>query len=227
VSRILFRPLPVWTDPVSTPTGHQFKAGWSDTVEILKREVDTLNGARPGWTTDAEIVLQVDSDERNMRRDGGIRADARVNSRGVVVSFTSKHGPLRYACDTFEASWWGQMPSWQANVRAIALGLEALRKIDRYGIAGRGEQYTGWAQLGTGMPPIRTVTRMTADEAVDVIGRWRHHPTEFLNDAIRRNLNGVVDQLYKRAAKVLHPDAGGDADEFKRVVMARNLLVNL
>lgn len=222
MSRILFRPLPAWTDPVSEPIGHQFKAAWSDTVELLRREVDMLNGR---WD-DVEIVLQVDADERGMRRDGGIRADAKVASRGVVVSFMSKHGPLRYACDTFESHWYGQMPSWQTNVRAVALGLEALRKVSRYGIGQRGEAYAGWSQIGTGML-AGSVDRMTADEAVDVLGRWRHTPIEFLNDSIRRNVNGVVDVLYRRAAKVLHPDAGGDGDEFKRLAMARNLLVNL
>lgn len=223
MSHIVYRPLPAWTDPVSTPAGHQFKAGWTDTVDILRREVDMIQA---GWD-DVPIVLQVDADERAMRRDGGIRADAKVRTRGVVVSFDSKHGPLRYACDTFESQWYGQMPSWQANVRAVALGLEALRKVSRYGIAGRGEQYTGWAQIGTGMPPISAVDRMTAGEAVGIVGRWRHHPTEFLDDSIRRNVSGCVDTLYKRGAKVLHPDAGGDADDFKRLVLARNLLVNL
>jgi hypothetical protein len=33
---------------------------------------------------------------------------------------------------------------WQHNVRSIALGLEALRAVDRYGISRRGEQYAGY-----------------------------------------------------------------------------------
>ncbi len=33
---------------------------------------------------------------------------------------------------------------WQHNVRSIALGLEALRAVDRYGISRRGEQYAGF-----------------------------------------------------------------------------------
>jgi hypothetical protein len=34
--------------------------------------------------------------------------------------------------------------TWQDNLRAVALGLEALRRVERYGIAQRGEQYAGW-----------------------------------------------------------------------------------
>lgn len=33
---------------------------------------------------------------------------------------------------------------WQHNVRSIALGLGALRAVDRYGISRRGEQYSGF-----------------------------------------------------------------------------------
>jgi hypothetical protein len=40
--------------------------------------------------------------------------------------------------------------TWQDNLRAIALGLEALRKVDRYGITKNSEQYTGWKQLEAG-----------------------------------------------------------------------------
>ena len=40
---------------------------------------------------------------------------------------------------------------WQHNLRSIALGLEALRAVDRYGISRRGEQYAGFrAALTTG-----------------------------------------------------------------------------
>lgn len=42
---------------------------------------------------------------------------------------------------------------WQHNIRSIALGLEALRAVDRYGISRRGEQYAGFrAALTPGEP---------------------------------------------------------------------------
>lgn len=34
---------------------------------------------------------------------------------------------------------------WKHNVRSIALGLESLRAVDRYGITKRGQQYAGFA----------------------------------------------------------------------------------
>lgn len=50
---------------------------------------------------------------------------------------------LVYATDVCER--------WQHNVRSIALGLQALRAVDRYGISRRGQQYAGFAgYLATG-----------------------------------------------------------------------------
>lgn len=43
-----------------------------------------------------------------------------------------------------------QFPTWQDNLRAIALGLDALRRVQRYGIVKEDEQYTGWKQLTGG-----------------------------------------------------------------------------
>src|SRR5690606_5164123 len=87
--------------------------------------------------------------EDDIRLDGLPRANARPGHQGVVLAFDSKYGPLKYATDTFDR--------WQDNLRAIALGLESLRRVDRYGITKRGEQYTGWRQLpagGESEPPM-------------------------------------------------------------------------
>lgn len=51
------------------------------------------------------------------------------------------HGRLAYATDMFD--------SWQDNVRAIALSLEALRAVERWGVS-KGRQYTGFALLTAG-----------------------------------------------------------------------------
>lgn len=47
-----------------------------------------------------------------------------------------------YATDVFT--------DWRDNVRAIAKGLEALRAVDRWGVAKRGQQYAGFALLTAG-----------------------------------------------------------------------------
>lgn len=51
----------------------------------------------------------------------------------------SQESAYQFAVDTYT--------TWQDNLRAIALGLEALRKVERYGITRGTEQYTGWKML--------------------------------------------------------------------------------
>lgn len=129
----------------------QFGTAWPETERLLLAEVRHLSGR--------DLVVEVDVREGDIRNDGRIRAAARPETPGVRVAFESRHGPLVYATDRFN--------HWQDNVRAVALGLEALRKVDRYGITERGEQYAGWKALpaGRAMP----ASHMTTTEAHSVI----------------------------------------------------------
>ena len=147
-----FRPLPVWPHkPTSPRTEAQFKRRtgtnysreripFGETMELLEREVWMLNGD--------EIVIGVGLAEYDIRQDGQPRANARAMSHpGVEISFNSQHGRLNYATDEFT--------TWQDNVRAVALALEALRKVERYGVSKRGQQYAGFALLAAG-PSLET-----------------------------------------------------------------------
>lgn len=154
----------------------QFTAGWTATMELLQRELEKLRAS--------EVVIELAVTEGDIRNDGWPRAGARPSHPGVIVSFDSTHGPLRYGTDAF--------PRWQENLRAIALGLEALRKVERYGIGRRGEQYQGWRQLGTG--------------AISSIARGR----ELIDK------HGSV----KAALIATHPDHGGDEEDFKAIQAA-------
>jgi HNH endonuclease len=156
------RPLLTWPGKFTDPRKpNPFRASWSNTVELLDGELTNL-GADP--TT---VALQLAVTEGECRLDGQIRSGAKVAHPGVILSFTTRrYGPLSYPCDTFEARWSQDGPGWKINVRAIALGLEALRKVARYGIAGRGEQYTGWAALP---PGDLATTSEPADGHVDAI----------------------------------------------------------
>lgn len=169
-----YRPLPNWPFP-ATPWDQRrsrwtFKASWSDTLDKLEYEIGRLDGS--------SVVFGIGLEERDIRKDGLPRADARpARHPGVEISFDSRHGRLTYSTDSYEL--------WQHNVRAIALGLEYLRGLDRYGITRRGEQYAGWAQLTAGGPdPER--------------GR-----------ALVEAAGGITMALRKH-----HPDAGGDARDF-------------
>jgi hypothetical protein len=178
---VTFRPLerPVPGGRLSSP----FKARWPSTVNLLAKELRAHGGRR--------IVMEIDFREQDLRLDGLPRADHRARTPGIVLSFEATQVPgrpqLRYEVGTYS--------DWQDNVRAIALGLEALRAVDRYGVTKRGEQYAGWKQLssGGGGP--------SAERGRELI---REHGGEI------------------QALKATHPDHGGDPLEFAAVQAARN-----
>lgn len=197
--RYEIRPLEFWTDPETKPRQPSpFSAPWSTTLDLLGRETSQL-GARL-------VVIQLDVTEGDIRRDGMVLAGAKVGHPGVVVSFESRFGPLRYAADTYSGT--SRYPAWQSNVRAVALSLEALRAVDRWGASKRGEQYRGWKAL----PATTGVTFPSADEAL----RWM------------REMDGGAPAdartTYRRLARKMHPDAGGTTDDWDRLDAAKLLL---
>lgn len=208
---LTFRPIKVWpegwrerTSRPSTP----FRSNHRDTLGLLGRELAHL-GTR-------EATLQVDASERDCRLDGQLRADAKVRHPGVILTIeTREHGTQVYATDRFEG--WGGHPGWQANLRAIALGLEALRKVERYGIAERGQQYAGYREIGSG--GIELGAAMTLDEAAALL--MPEDPSWLLEVGTRDDIAGQ----YRWLAMTHHPDAGGDPELFRRITEARDLLV--
>jgi len=184
-----FRPYTTWPhgDTKGRRSRYSFKASWSSTMDLLERELRLL-GAR-------DLVIGAALREEDIRIDGLPRANARVPWHpGVEISFDvpAFHGPgwqrLVYATDAYE--------SWEHNVRAIALGLEALRAVDRYGITRRGEQYAGFRQIEAAsavLEPSRERGRALIDEYGDV----------------------------RKALIATHPDNGGDPVDFQSVTMAR------
>lgn len=191
-------PLGPWTRPTTkdrAPSG-RFKASWTDTLDLLARETEKL-GCRTA------IAVRVNVQTGDIRRDGMLRANARVGFPGVAVSFESRFGPLTYATDAYD--------HWQANVRAIALSLEALRAVDRYGVSKSGEQYAGWRA-------IESSTSAGFNSRADALKFLR-----ILVEDIAGQL--PTPELLRRAAKHAHPDQnGGDRSRWDRVDQARRLL---
>lgn len=171
---------------------------YRQTLELLKKELRQINASK--------VVIQIDLPESKIRHDGLLYSNARPDFQGVILSFESKHGHLRYLTDSFD--------DWQQNLRAIALGLEALRKVDRYGITSSGEQYTGWKSLPAGEGEVYDVHTAAAFIA-------KHSGYKPL-DIITKE--GVRVCAYREAARKLHPDKGGDQALFNKLQKAKELL---
>jgi hypothetical protein len=179
------RPITTWPGEPRTDAQRvrsPFDSSYSDTLVLLDRELRMLRAT--------VTVVQLAVNEGQLRRDGKLYANTRPDHPGVILSFDTKQGHFRYTADRFT--------HWQDNLRAIALGLEALRKIERYGIGSGTEQYTGFLQL-----EVQTLTHAEAVAFLDEHGG-----------------------TYRNAARKLHPDnpETGDPGLFNRLQDVRRVL---
>lgn len=206
MSEPLYRvaPLPAKWPGTPTPT-HARKPGpfgenWGGTLKILALELRKFNAR--------DVVLHMDVKLEDLRIDGMVRADARPGP-AIILAFRAGADRMSFPCDRF--NW------WQTNLRAIALVLEALRKVDRYGVQA-GRQYEGFKALPPGGRNGQAPA-MTTEEAATVLEEHSGLPAITIeNDA----------QTFRVAARlaraVTHPDKGGDTGVFQRVEAAIHVL---
>lgn len=164
--------------------GSQFDSSWPRTLSDLEREVNHLRGRK--------VVLELACSADDIRKDGMLRASARLRHPGVRISFDSVHGRLSYTCDTYEAYPYSQ--SWQHNVRAVVKTLESLRAVERHG-ATQGAQYAGFKAIeaaGDGM---------TRAEAIEILADLHGIPVEHFNTD-----TAVLRSSWGRARRKSHPD---------------------
>ncbi len=88
-----------------------------------------------------------------------------------------------------------------------SLSLEALRKVDRYGVTRNNEQYTGWTQL----PPARSSVDSDLVKELEWLAM-------LVGQRISKfeNRDAIVKAI-RKGEQITHPDAGGNPEYFKRV----------
>lgn len=172
-----------WTGPARRRAS-QFRAGWDDTLRRLSDETGRLDAGL--------VVIEIDIAEGRLTRNRQSIAQGWAPAgSGVRVRFESKHGEQNYAT--------GEFWNWRDNVRAVALSLEALRAVDRFGVS-HGQQYVGFR------PAI------TAGDAVEFA-----NPKDAITwlAATAKDLKveaGAPGDLYRRLSRLVHPDDAGHAD---------------
>lgn len=163
------------------------------TLKDLNRELEQLKAK------DAEMLVAIPAGSGNWRIDGKPRANVTPDHPGVILSFEIPNvGRVSYPCDKYTR--------WEDNLRAIVLALEALRLVDRHGVARQGDQYRGYLAIEATATPAGF---STADAAL----KW---------------LAGVADvsplgeprSILRLAQRAAHPDSGGDSTTFQRVSLA-------
>ncbi len=176
----------------------QFRSTYAATLDLLEDELRHL-GAK-------EIVIQAPFLLDQIRNDGWPKSSASPYDVAVVLSFETKSGVLAFPCDRFT--------SFADNVRAIALSLQALRAVDRYGVTRRAEQYSGWKQLPPPSDqPFANKTEAAAFLSAQVYG----DPGKAARILTDREFR---EAAYRSAASRMHPDSPGGSHDLFVVLQA-------
>lgn len=138
-------------------------------LDRLERHLDLLGAT--------DIVM---STNVRLRVSGMVHGDGRPENGdpGVAVYFFHKKRPLVLACD-----------KWQTvadNIAAIAQHVDAIRRMDRYGVGKLEQALAGYTRLLSGRRAWFDVLQVKADSS------WE-----------------VIESNYRRLAKDRHPDRGG------------------
>jgi hypothetical protein len=187
----IFRPLDQWAGQrTKDRRDAKFKANWLQTLDLLEYELGKLHASH--------VVIQIEDPEthKRMRNDGSITLPDKYwpTKPGVIINFESPKGNISMPCDRYR--------HWRDNLRAIALSLEALRAVDRYGVTRGNEQYKGWAQL-----EAPSSAGMARESALQTIASILQAPRDavdanqaaFIREArIRYHPDGVTDEQAKK-----------------------------
>lgn len=159
---IVYGPLSTHVERRGSADPVTFNASWPRTLALLRDEAQRLG---------AEYVeIQVAVTAQDITRKGELRSRVVVNGPAArVVLHNTKFGTRAYATARFT--------SWKDNVRGVALSLEALRLVDRYGVGDGGSQHAGFALEAGPRPASVELGRELAELYGGIAAaRKRFHP---------------------------------------------------
>jgi hypothetical protein len=189
-----------------TPAGQRRRAAFAKSVRAVDRgtgQVVTGAATRPLTVADAIARLSAElarlgatgeilSTNVETRLDGLPRSgQAEPRDPGAAVYFQLKGKATALACDK-----WDRIAD---NIAALAQHIDALRRIDRYGVGTLAQAFAGYAAL-----PASTESWVT------VLGVA---PTATLAE---------IEDAFRRLAKAAHPDVGGSHEQMTRLIAARD-----
>lgn len=165
--RATWRPLPAWPYPQRAQQPDLFRTSrsalsWDRVLQELEWELER-HGAD-------DVLIGAVVEPRHIGISGILKAEGRGRERhpGAEVSFDAHGRRLVFHTDAYD--------SLQSNLRAITLGLAALRAVDRYGITSSSEQYAGFAQLTAGGPDIERGRKLVERAGGLKPALMAHHP---------------------------------------------------
>jgi hypothetical protein len=163
------------TEPSKRESGQQFKQTLAAALAGLREEIRRLGGKN--------LVLSSNYTLGNEH----------PKEQGVVAYFEYEGKPIAIPCDR-----WAKL---EANVRAIALTVEAMRGIERWGAKHMiVAMFTGF----------RALHDRTTEDPWKILGVNENATEKQILDA------------YREKAKTAHPDRGGSSADFNRVNEAKD-----
>lgn len=174
----------------------RFEATYPQTLKQLERELKHLYAR--------QVTIQAGF--RQVRNDGWPYSSAKPEHPACVLQFQSKGQPLLFKASKYD--------TFEANLRSIALTLEALRAVDRYGVV-EGEQYAGFKQIAAPGASVNdgTMNKHTAAQVLAGLCDWT--VDQVLAD---------VETAFRAATRAAHPDFGGTTEAMAAVNQARKVL---
>lgn len=189
------------------PRWSPFRKTYKDTIKLLEYELSKADAQF------SSLILQMFVEPRMIRLDGQLRADAKVLRPGVIFSFTRLRNihcnpqtgkmqgtpqHVNFPCDAFT--------DWQDNLRAIALSMERLRHVERYGVFKYDDIVSRLAL------PTADGKQTTREEAAAFLAV--HSGLAMADILVDPD---VRQSAYRKAARELHPDRGGSIATFARL----------
>ena len=203
-----FVPLEKWPgEPTKSRIGAPFRTTYAKTLVLLDRELRQLSAKN--------ITIRAFFRANQLRQDGWPLSGSRPSQPGIVVSFTkvttAAKEPLSFPCDRFT--------TFEDNMRAVALSLEALRAVDRYGVTRRAEQYQGWKQIAAPSDqPFSSKEEAAAFVCTQAYGDGRMAQQVLTNPTF-------FEAAYRSACRTMHPDSPtGSHELFVKLQAAKRLL---
>jgi len=152
----------------------------------LEKELERLGGQAPVLSTNAELRL-----------DGRPRSDTEPADPGAACYFRFKGRATVLACDRYRRV--------ADNIAALAAHIDALRRIQRYGVGTIEQALAGYKAL-------------PADTAAD----WRAVFGFAKGEAVSLER---LQERFKEKARVAHPDTGGSDEMMMHLNRAREYAV--
>jgi hypothetical protein len=213
---IQIRPVTLWPGKeTKSPKRSQFKQTYKNTLELLEYELSKADAQM------SSLVIEMWVDPKDIRLDGQLRVTAKpVVKQGVIFRFTRltniRWSPerqcnvgtpqqLAYPCDAFDR--------WQDNLRAIALSMERLRSVERYGVFKYDDIVSRLAL------PSAEGKVSTRESAAAFLAQ---HSGVAMKEILFSDTARAT--AYRKAAHALHPDRGGDPEKFVKLAEANKVL---